>query len=104
MGAEVSIVHDGPAALEALQARQPSVVLLDIGLPEMDGYEVAHRMRQQSGGREVTLIALTGWGQDDDRQKSREAGFDYHLTKPADPGELQDLLASLPNRAQAATK
>jgi signal transduction histidine kinase/ActR/RegA family two-component response regulator len=91
-GAEVLVVHDGPAALKALATHQPSVVLLDIGMPGMDGYEVARRIRQQPEHRDVTLIALTGWGQEEDRQRSRAAGFDYHLTKPADVAALESLL------------
>ncbi|HEX4073560.1 MAG TPA: response regulator, partial [Planctomycetaceae bacterium] len=74
--------------------------LLDIGMPGMDGYEVARRMRQRSIGQEATLIALTGWGQEEDRRRSKEAGFDHHLVKPVDFGALQALLASLPGPPQ----
>ncbi|HEV8002814.1 MAG TPA: response regulator [Planctomycetaceae bacterium] len=96
LGAEVQSSKDGLAALEALETYRPSIVLLDIGMPGMDGYEVARRMRQLSSGQEATLIALTGWGQEEDRRKSKEAGFDHHLVKPVDFGALQALLASLP--------
>jgi CheY-like chemotaxis protein len=95
MGAEVQTADDGGAALEALRTERPSVVLLDIGLPDMDGYEVARRARRQPEGRDVTFIALTGWGQEEDRRLSREAGIDHHLIKPVDFAELESLLASL---------
>jgi PAS domain S-box-containing protein len=95
LGADVQSSTDGVAALEALDSYRPAIVLLDIGMPGMDGYEVARRMRQRSIGQEATLIALTGWGQEEDRRKSKEAGFDHHLVKPVDLGALQALLASL---------
>jgi CheY-like chemotaxis protein len=75
------------------------VVLLDIGMPEMDGYEVARRIRELPDFRDVTLIALTGWGQDKDRRRSHRAGFDFHLTKPANVDALETLLVSLEGRA-----
>ena len=92
LGADVHVVYDGPGALSAIDAFQPSVVLLDIGLPSMDGYEVARRIRQRPELNALTLIALTGWGQTEDRVRSREAGFQHHLVKPADPTVLQSLL------------
>jgi CheY-like chemotaxis protein len=104
LGADVYTTHDGPAALEAIQTYRPSVVLLDIGMPGMDGYEVARRARQQPGGRDVTLIALTGWGQEEDRRRSKEAGIDHHLVKPVDLGALQALFASLPRPRSAGAK
>lgn len=94
-GADVRIALNGPDALAALATYKPTVVLLDIGMPGMDGYEVARRIRQQSDLPDVTLIALTGWGQEEDRRRSRAAGFDYHLIKPADVSALQTLLISL---------
>jgi len=75
---------------------RPDVVLLDIGLPKMNGYEVAHRIRHQPWGQGMVLIALTGWGQETDRHRSQAAGFDHHLVKPVDPAALLQLLASLP--------
>jgi PAS domain S-box-containing protein len=93
MGSDVRVAHDGPAALEAMSSYQPAVVLLDIGMPGMDGYEVARRARRQPGLKDVTLIALTGWGQEEDRRRCREAGFDHHLVKPVDLEALQALLA-----------
>jgi PAS domain S-box-containing protein len=99
---EVRVAYDGPAALAALTAFQPEVVLLDLGMPGMDGCETARHMRQHPAGRDITLIALTGWGQDEDRRRTRTAGFDHHLTKPADLDTLQTLLASLESRPQEA--
>jgi CheY-like chemotaxis protein len=96
LGADVCIANDGPAALEALETCQPSVVFLDIGMPGMDGYEVARRARPWCEDREVTLIALTGWGQEEDLRRSKEAGIDHHLIKPLNLGAVQALLASLP--------
>jgi len=95
-GADVRVVHDAAAALEALTAYRPSVVLLDIGMPGIDGYELARRARRQANGQDVTLIALTGWGQEKDRRLSKDAGIDYHLIKPVDYQALVKLLNSLP--------
>jgi signal transduction histidine kinase len=94
-GHEVRACYDGPAALEAANTFLPEVVLLDIGLPGMDGYEVARRLRGQVGKEKVLLIALTGYGQEDDLRRSREAGFDHHLVKPVDPTTLTTLFTSL---------
>jgi CheY-like chemotaxis protein len=96
LGAAVYVVYDGASALEALPVYQPSVVLLDIGMPGMDGHEVAQRVRRMPGFRDVLLIAMTGWGQEEDRRRSKAAGFDYHLLKPANADAVQALLASLP--------
>jgi PAS domain S-box-containing protein len=93
-GHQVRVALDGPRALEAAQAEEPEVVLLDIGLPQMDGYEVARRLRARRGAGPAVLVALTGYGQEDDRRRSREAGFDYHLVKPVEPGALRELLAA----------
>jgi len=92
MGLEIQVADGGPAALEMLAAFDPEVIFLDIGMPVMDGYEVVRRIRDEAGGRDRLVIALTGWGQEEDRRKSREAGFDYHLTKPVDLAQLQSLL------------
>jgi CheY-like chemotaxis protein len=92
MGNEVRTAYDGLEAVGAATAFQPELMLLDIGLPKLDGYEVARRIRHEHGDQ-VMLIALTGWGQEDDRRRSREAGFDHHLTKPVDVNALQSLLA-----------
>ena len=99
-GANVHTANDGPAALVELDTYRPSVMLLDIGMPGMDGLEVARRARQRPGGRELTVIALSGWGQEEDRRRSREAGIDYHLVKPVDVDELGRVLTALtPARA-----
>lgn len=92
-GHSVRLAYDGPSALEAVMAYRPDVLLLDIGLPGLDGFEVAQRIRRQSALNQVTLVALTGYGQDSDRQRAFDAGFDYHLVKPADFGEIEKILA-----------
>jgi PAS domain S-box-containing protein len=94
-GHDVRIAHNGPAALEAAKEFQPEVVLLDIGLPKMDGYEVARRLREQSEGKNSLLVAVTGYGQEEDRRQAEEAGFDAHLVKPADLTALRRLLTDL---------
>jgi CheY-like chemotaxis protein len=100
LGADVRVVHDGRAALDAFQTYGPAVVLLDIGMPGMDGYEVARQIRSRFPDRRTALVALTGWGQEEDRRRAREAGFDHHLIKPADVGALQVLLASIAGNAR----
>jgi CheY-like chemotaxis protein len=92
-GHEVQTVYDGLAAVEAVREFQPDVVLLDIGLPKLNGYEVCRRIRQLQSGGDAVVIALTGWGQDEDRQKSSDAGFDGHLVKPVEFGALVKLIA-----------
>ena len=91
-GHETAVAHDGQRALEVAQSFSPQVILLDIGLPLMNGYEVAKQLREQPWGRAIKLIAVTGWGQDQDRQQALAAGFDHHLTKPLDPARLSSLL------------
>jgi signal transduction histidine kinase/CheY-like chemotaxis protein len=95
LGADVRVARDGPEALEAYESYDPAVVLLDIGMPGMDGYEVARRIRSRHPERRTALVALTGWGQDKDRERAREAGFDRHLVKPVEIDALQVLLSSL---------
>jgi len=102
LGAHVAVVSDGPSALEAFDAHAPEVVLLDIGMPGMDGYEVARVIRARDPSRRTALVALTGWGQDTDRRRARDAGFDHHLVKPADMGDLQRLLTTLRDGAPAS--
>jgi CheY-like chemotaxis protein/two-component sensor histidine kinase len=94
-GHSVRTAHDGPSAIEAAREHRPDVVLLDIGLPRMDGYEVARRLRQEPDMPAVLLIAMTGYGQEEDRRKTREAGFDFHLVKPVDADELTRVLTRL---------
>ncbi len=95
-GHKVRTAHDGPNALREVQSHLPEIILLDIGLPRMDGYEVARRVRQLPNLGTTTLIAMTGYGQEEDRRKSQEAGFDYHLVKPVDLDEVRRLLGSIP--------
>ena len=92
-GHEVETAFDGAAALQAARDYRPEVIFLDLGLPEMDGYETAKRLRQDRDLAKVTLIAMTGYGQEEDRRKSQETGFDGHMVKPADPVDLEKLLA-----------
>lgn len=92
IGMDVRLAHDGVAALAVAHAFQPDIVLLDIGLPGMDGYEVARRLRQQGGAQSPLLVALSGYGQEEDRQRSLDAGFDHHLVKPATLNDLTALL------------
>jgi CheY-like chemotaxis protein len=95
LGHEVETAGDGPSALEAVRTFRPEVVLLDIGLPGMSGYDVARALRARPENRALSLVAVTGYGQDEDRRRSAEAGFDRHLVKPVDPTALARLLASL---------
>jgi signal transduction histidine kinase/DNA-binding response OmpR family regulator len=95
LGSDVRVVNDGPSALEVIEDFRPSVVLLDIGMPGMDGYEVARRVRERRGSEEITLVALTGWGHDEQRRLSQEAGIDHHLVKPLEYGALVGLLDAL---------
>jgi CheY-like chemotaxis protein/anti-sigma regulatory factor (Ser/Thr protein kinase) len=94
-GYEVRTVHDGRAALEAAEAFRPHVAILDIGMPELNGLQVAEHIRAQTWGRGVHLIALTGWGQAEDRRRALEAGFDQHVTKPLEPDQLESLLSKV---------
>jgi PAS domain S-box-containing protein len=96
-GYDVKVVHEGLAAVEATRVFKPEVILLDIGLPDIDGYEVAERLRRELGLDGVRLIALTGYGQDEDRQRCYDAGFDEHLIKPVDPATLETLLSDNPS-------
>jgi PAS domain S-box-containing protein len=101
-GHDVRVAYSGPAALEIAGAYMPTIVLLDIGLPGMDGHEVARLLRQAPELENVWLIALTGYGRKEDMQLSQEAGFDHHLVKPANPQKLKALLARLSNRVRVA--
>jgi CheY-like chemotaxis protein len=93
LGNEVCVAYDGVEAIAAAEEFRPEVVLLDLGMPKLDGYGAARHIRQQPWGQNMTLIALTGWGQEADKQRTRDAGFDHHLVKPADPSELRRLLS-----------
>ena len=98
LGNEVRTAHDGPAALEAARVFCPNVILLDIGMPGMNGHEVARRLRQMPEVQGALLVAQTGWGQEEDRRRTEEAGFDAHLVKPVDPAALEALLAGRTGR------
>jgi two-component system, chemotaxis family, sensor kinase Cph1 len=95
LGHDVRVAHDGPSALALASEFTPELALLDIGLPGMDGHELARRMRAAPGLQSTMLVALTGWGTEEDKQRSREAGFDEHLIKPVDSAKLRGVLASL---------
>jgi signal transduction histidine kinase len=95
-GHETMIAHDGASALEAAATFKPHVIVLDIGLPDLDGYEVARRLREAPATRKSKLVALTGYGQDEDRRRATEAGFDHHVVKPVDPDRLLELLEGMP--------
>jgi CheY-like chemotaxis protein len=92
LGNDVCKARDGQEALDAAQEFQPDIVLMDLGMPNMNGYEAARRIRQQPGGRKLLLVATTGWGQEEDRRRTTEAGFDRHLVKPIEAAALRELL------------
>lgn len=94
---EVEVAFDGLEGIEAAEKFRPEVILLDIGMPKLNGYETAERIRQQPWSKQMVLIALTGWGQEGDRERSREAGFDLHLVKPVDYAQLAAFLAQMPS-------
>ena len=88
-------VGDGQQGVEVAGEFLPNVLLFDIGLPKLNGYEACRKIREQPWGKTMVMIAITGWGQDEDRRKSREAGFDFHLVKPVDPQALMKMLAGI---------
>lgn len=94
MGNDTRTAYDGQEGVDVAAEFRPDVMLVDIGLPKLNGYEACRRIREQSWGKKVVLIAVTGWGQEEDRRRSHEAGFDHHMVKPVDPQELSKLLAS----------
>ena len=100
-GHATRVAHDGVEAVEMAMEFRPEVVLLDIGLPEMNGYEVCRSIRKQPWGEDLTMVAVTGWGTHEDRERSREAGFDAHIVKPIDPDALMQLMESLPSSGRA---
>ena len=99
IGHEVKTANDGPQALRILETFRPDLIVLDIGLPGMSGYEVAGKIRESERLHGVTLTALTGWGQDEDRRRTKAAGFDYHLVKPADLADVEKILKSISKRS-----
>jgi CheY-like chemotaxis protein len=100
MGNETATAYDGQEGVDLALRFRPDVTLLDIGLPKLNGYEAARRIREQPWGKHPALIAVTGWGQDEDRRRSHDAGFDHHLVKPVDPAALMKLLAGLSDAAR----
>ncbi|MCG6158152.1 hybrid sensor histidine kinase/response regulator [Rubinisphaera margarita] len=94
LGNDVRLAHDGQQAVDVAEEFLPDVVLMDLGMPRMNGYEAARIIREKSWGKDILLVALTGWGQDEDRERSQAAGFDHHLVKPAEPAAVQLLLAN----------
>lgn len=100
-GFETRVAYGGAAALRIARAFSPDVIFCDIGLPEMDGHEIARRMRADPANAAAVLIALTGWGADEELRKTRESGFDFHLVKPVDSNALLDMLAYIESRRPA---
>ena len=100
-GHDVVVANDGEVALRLFEAHTPDVAFLDIGMPNLNGYEVARRIRASANGTNVLLVAVTGWGQEKDRRQTREAGFDHHLTKPVEPETVSELIQPM-RRATAA--
>ena len=98
MGNETPTAHAGLAALDLAAAFRPDVMFLDIGMPKLNGYEVDRRIRQQAWGTDMVLIAVTGWGQEEDKRRSLKAGPDFHLTKPVLPAAVEKLLAGVTAR------
>jgi DNA-binding response OmpR family regulator len=104
-GHEVRVAYNGLAAVESALAFRPQVVLLDIGLPGLDGYEVARRLRLSNETKDIFLIALTGYGRTEDRVRALTSGFNYHITKPVDPGELDMIIKKLtPGRSDESVQ
>jgi CheY-like chemotaxis protein len=98
MGHEVRTAHDGVSGIETAAEFHPDIILLDIGMPRLNGFDAAKQIREQPWGHDVTLVALTGWGQDQDRRRSEEAGFDFHIVKPVEPAALEKLVADASKR------
>ena len=92
---EHEVCFDGPTALEAVRRQRPDAVLLDIGMPGMDGYEVARQLHEDPANQEISLVAVTGWSQLQDKERTQQAGFSHHFSKPVDIGALQALLGEL---------
>ncbi|HXR90990.1 MAG TPA: response regulator, partial [Steroidobacteraceae bacterium] len=98
-GHEVHVAHEGAEALRLAAEVKPDVAFLDIGMPGLSGYEVATRIRRESWGRQMVLVAVTGWGQESHKRAAYSAGFDQHFTKPMDPRHLRSIFASVPVRS-----
>ena len=102
-GHETHTAFDGVEAVEAAATYQPDIILLDIGLPRLNGHDAARRIRELPGGEDIVIVALTGWGQKEDRQKTQASGFDAHMVKPVDYKVLARLLASYQVGARGAS-
>ena len=102
VGHDVRTAYDGQQAVDMVEAFRPALAVLDIGMPRMNGYDTARSIRGKSYGNDVILVALTGWGQPEDKHRSQQAGFDHHLVKPVDPFLLDQLLAA-PEGAPASS-
>ncbi|HWI16371.1 MAG TPA: response regulator [Vicinamibacterales bacterium] len=102
MGHETRTAHDGESAVVTAESFLPDVVLLDIGLPKLNGYEVAQRIREQAWGTSMFLIAVTGWGQEEDRQRSADVGLNAHMVKPVEASALEKLLIDLARKGHGA--
>ena len=100
LGNDVRTANDGLEAVSVATEFQPNVILLDIAMPRLNGYDACRRIKQQPWAGKTFIIALTGWGQNEDKRRSLEAGFDHHLVKPMDPAVLEALLTKLPTEAQ----
>lgn len=100
LGCDVRTAYNGAVGISLVSAFQPRIVFLDLGMPEMNGYEAARRIRSERAGQQAQLIALSGWGQDLDKKRARDAGFDLHLVKPADIDILEEILAACGDESQ----
>jgi CheY-like chemotaxis protein len=100
-GHEIYKAHDGADAVRTAERVRPDIVLMDIGLPILNGYEACRRIRDQAWGAAIVMVALTGWGQEEDREQSHAAGFDLHLVKPVDHDDLRRIVGSARRRASA---
>jgi DNA-binding response OmpR family regulator len=102
VGHEPFLAHDGLQAVEEAERLRPDIILLDLGLPLLNGFDTCHRIRQEPWGAHMVLIAITGWGQEDYRRRSDQAGFDDHLVKPVQPSQLLDVIAATTAEAKAS--
>ena len=100
LGNEVAVAHDGFEAIEQADAFRPKLILMDIGMPRLNGYDATSRIREQTWGKDIAIVALTGWGQESDRSKSKEAGCDSHLVKPVSLSDLQKVVAEFSQLAK----
>jgi CheY-like chemotaxis protein len=101
LGGSAQVAHDAVSGIAAVQDFQPDIVFLDIGMPGMNGYETCRRLRRQPSERHIVIVAVTGWGQSQDKQRAIDAGFDEHLTKPVDPTALASIFARGVGRSSA---